>query len=226
MEIGANTKTYINSIALNKSMFIQSIEAYALEHHVPIMETDGMDTLLQFLRIQQPKRILEIGTAIGYSAIRMMEAVPNCHVISIERDDERAQLAKENIHLASMGTRFDLIQGDALEVVEEVQHLAPFDVLFIDAAKGQYERFFSLYEPMVKVNGVIFSDNILFKGMVSNEKQAETRRVRSLVKKIQAYNEKLMKHERFVSNILPVGDGLMVSKKLHSSTEQRQVKKK
>ncbi|MGJ9382884.1 SAM-dependent methyltransferase [Salipaludibacillus neizhouensis] len=225
MEIGAKTKTYIKSIVPDKSTFIKDIEAYASLHNVPIMETDGMDTLLQFLRIQQPKRILEIGTAIGYSAIRMMEAVPNCHVVSIERDEERAKTAIENIHRATMETRFELIQGDALEVTEAVQDLAPFDVLFIDAAKGQYERFFSLYEPMVKVNGVIFSDNVLFKGMVSNEKQAETRRVRSLVGKIQAYNENLMNHDRFVSTILPVGDGLMVSKKLHSSSETRQVKK-
>ncbi|WP_416149248.1 O-methyltransferase [Salipaludibacillus sp. HK11] len=213
MELADQTTAYIKSLLQERSEYIQEIEAYAQDHDIPIMELDGMETMLQFLRIQQPKLILEIGTAIGYSAIRMMHALPNARVISLERDQERALIAKKNVAKVSLQSRFDLIQGDALELAEEVENYGPFDVLFIDAAKGQYERFFSLYEPMVKEGGVIFSDNVLFKGMIASETEPDSRGLRAMVRKIRLYNENLMNNPRFDSMLLPVGDGLMISRK-------------
>lgn len=214
MDNVGDTATYIKSLVQeNRSIFVQELEAYANDHSIPIMELDGIETLLQFLRIQQPAKILEIGTAIGYSAIRMLDELPKAHVISIERDEERASLAKTNMIKASLESRFHLIEGDALDVSADVESYGPFDVLFIDAAKGQYERFFSLYEPMVKEGGLIFSDNVLFKGMVASENDQASRALRALVRKIRAYNDQLMKDPRFDSILLPVGDGVIISRK-------------
>lgn len=213
MEIAGETASYIKSLVQERSKFIQELETYAKNHDIPIMELDGIETLLQFLRIQQPTKILEVGTAIGYSAIRMLDELPMAHVISIEKDQERADLAKSNVLKASFQSRFHLIHGDALDVSSDVESHGPFDVLFIDAAKGQYERFFSLYEPMVKEGGLIFSDNVLFKGMIVSEEEQASRGLRALVRKIRAYNDKLMKDPRFHSILLPVGDGVIVSKK-------------
>ncbi|PYZ94173.1 SAM-dependent methyltransferase [Salipaludibacillus keqinensis] len=214
METVGKTDEYIRSLIQERSPLIKEMEAYAEEHQVPIMELDGMETLLQFLRIQQPDHILEIGTAIGYSAIRMLLTLPQAQVTSIERDIQRAALAKENGLKAKVNNRFQIIEGDALEVSEIVQTNGPFDALFIDAAKGQYERFFALYEPMVKENGLIFSDNVLFKGMVASERKPESRGVKAMVNKLTKYNEKLMSDQRFHSILLPIGDGILVSRKI------------
>ncbi|WP_280768578.1 O-methyltransferase [Salipaludibacillus daqingensis] len=219
MDIHGDQISYIKSLVRERHDVILELETYAKEYEIPIMELDGIETLLQFLRVQQPAKILEIGTAIGYSAIRMLNDLPQTKVISIERDEERAKLALDNVRKASFQSRFHLVEGDALDVSGDVENKGPFDVLFIDAAKGQYERFFTLYEPMVSVGGLIFSDNVLFKGMVSSTATPESRGLRALVKKIRAYNEKLMNDQRFQSVLLPVGDGLMVSKKIEVDNE-------
>jgi len=219
MVTDGKTTSYIKSLVQERSTLVQELETYAKDHDIPIMELDGIETLLQFLRIQQPTKILEIGTAIGYSAIRMLDELPEVHVTTIERDEERANLAKINVLRARLESRFQLIEGDALDVSEDAESYGPFDVLFIDAAKGQYDRFFSLYEPMVKEGGLIFSDNVLFKGMIASEEDQASRGLRALVKKIRAFNDKLMKDPRFHSIMLPVGDGVIISKKNYTKNQ-------
>ncbi|MCP3742590.1 O-methyltransferase [Rossellomorea sp. BNER] len=213
-----NVQDYIESLILTRSELVTEMENYAADHNVPIMELAGIETMLQLLRIQQPKRILEIGTAIGYSAIRMVEAVPRSEVISIERDTERLEKAKENLSRFHNGSRIKIIHGDALEVVKQMEIYGPFDALFIDAAKGQYQKFFDLYTPYLSEEGVVYSDNVLFKGMVA-ESAIDNKRISKMVNKLKDYNQWLMNHKDYQTAILPVGDGLAVSKKRGVSFE-------
>ncbi|QKS70801.1 O-methyltransferase [Paenalkalicoccus suaedae] len=207
------THQYITSLIPPREGLLLQMEEYALENNVPIMDVEGMHVLLELLKLQKPSRILEVGTAIGYSGIRMLKACHGASLVSIERDEERVRLAKENILKAKLEDRFTIIEGDALEVFSQVANHSPYDVLFIDAAKGQYEKFFQLYEPLVAEDGVILSDNTLFRGYVANEVEPESRRMRSMAKKLAEYNASLMNHDRFSSMLLPVGDGLLVTRK-------------
>ncbi|MBM7584778.1 putative O-methyltransferase YrrM [Bacillus pakistanensis] len=213
-----NVQDYIESLILTRSELVTEMEKYAANHNIPIMELAGIETMLQMLRIQQPKRILEIGTAIGYSAIRMVEAVPQLEVITIERDFERLEKAKKNLSRFHNSSRIKVIHGDALEVVEKIEAYGPYDALFIDAAKGQYQKFFELYTPFLSKKGVVYSDNVLFKGMVAEE-EIDNKRISKMVNKLKDYNQWLMNHKDFQTAILPVGDGLAVSKKRGVSFE-------
>lgn len=188
------------------------MEEYAQQHGVPIMESAGIETMLQLLRIQQPESILEVGTAIGYSALRMAFALPDTKIITLERDEERYSLAAEYIKAAGMQERITQIKGDALLLEPEASKYAPYDVIFIDAAKGQYRRFFELYSQSLKPGGLIITDNVLFKGLVYDEQGIESKRVRNLVKKIDEFNRWLAGHQGFDTVILPIGDGVAVSK--------------
>ncbi|WHX39416.1 O-methyltransferase [Mesobacillus sp. AQ2] len=205
-------QNYIDSLIQPRDGILSEMEEYALLNGVPIMEQAGIETMLQLLRIQQPETILEVGTAIGYSAMRMAFALPQANIITLERDEDRYELAVDYIKRSGMQDRITQIKGDALELEVEVAAHAPFDAIFIDAAKGQYKRFFELYSSYLKPGGMIITDNILFKGLVYNQ-EAESRRVRSLVKKIDEFNRWLAANEEYDTIILPIGDGVAVSKK-------------
>ncbi|GGB49534.1 O-methyltransferase [Fictibacillus barbaricus] len=202
---------YIEKIIPARSEQVLKIEQYAKLHNVPIMELTGMETLLSYVRLKKPKRILEVGTAIGYSAIRMALACQTAEIISIERDEERYNIAKENVESFHLENRITLLFGDANELQKQVENYAPYDFIFIDAAKGQYQNFFDHYSSMLSPDGIIVTDNVLFRGYVAEESGLESRRLRSLVKKIRSFNEYIMQHPDYQSSILPVGDGMMVS---------------
>lgn len=202
---------YIEKIIPARSEQVLKIEQYAKLHNVPIMDLTGMETLLSYVRLKKPKRILEVGTAIGYSAIRMALACQTAEIISIERDEERYNIAKENVESFHLENRITLLFGDANELQKQVENYAPYDFIFIDAAKGQYQNFFDHYSSMLSPDGIIVTDNVLFRGYVAEESGLESRRLRSLVKKIRSFNEYIMQHPDYQSSILPVGDGMMVS---------------
>ncbi|MEH7437526.1 O-methyltransferase [Neobacillus drentensis] len=210
--LDAKLHSYIEGLILERNPLLTEMEFYAREHNVPIMELEGIETMLQLLRIQGTKKILEVGTAIGYSALRMAEALPGAQIVTIERDDERAQLAVGFIERSAYKERITLIKGDALEVEEQISGHAPFDAIFIDAAKGQYKKFFEMYSSYLSSDGMIITDNVLFKGLVA-EPEIESKRIRNLVKKIDDFNKWLMKHPDYISVILPVGDGVAISKR-------------
>lgn len=134
---------YINAMLKPRPDKVKKLEAYAKEHHVPIMEEAGIEVLLQMLSIQQAKNILEIGAAIGYSAIRMALELPDANIYTIERDGKRYEEAVNNIKDFEMENRIHVMHGDALELSESVRVTAPYDAIFIDAAKGQYTNFLS-----------------------------------------------------------------------------------
>ncbi|ADC50431.1 O-methyltransferase [Alkalihalophilus pseudofirmus OF4] len=208
--INNQVENYLKSLVPKRTPFVMEMEAYAKEHQVPIMDLVGMESLLWKLKLIQPERILEVGAAIGYSAIRMAQELPNTTIVTIERDEVRYKEAVANIEKNELSNRIEVRFGDALDLAQILESEPLFDVLFIDAAKGQYQRFLDLYGKMVKPNGVVFSDNVLFRGLVA-EDEIEEKRLRSIARKLRTYNEWLMQHPDYDTRILPVGDGLAIS---------------
>ncbi|MEH7505000.1 O-methyltransferase [Neobacillus drentensis] len=204
--------SYIEGLISERNLLLTEMENYASVHNVPIMELSGIETMLQLLRIHHPQKILEVGTAIGYSALRMVHVLPNAQIVTIERDLERIQVAEQFINRSEHSDQITLIKGDALEVEDAISRHAPFDVIFIDAAKGQYKKFFEIYSKYLNNDGMIITDNVLFKGLVA-EPVIETKRIRNLVKKIDEFNHWLMSHPSYDTVILPVGDGVAISKR-------------
>ncbi|MGI8316056.1 O-methyltransferase [Halobacillus mangrovi] len=203
---------YLNSLRSKPSEQIQRIEAYAKNNGVPIMEPTGIEFLMQLIRLHQPSHILEIGTAIGYSAIRMLEASENSTIVTIERDPTRYSEAVSNVKQLGVENRIQILHGDALELEKEAAEKGPYDLLFIDAAKGKYEEFFHLYSPMLTEHGVIISDNVLFKGYVADDEQASPRMAK-IAGKIRKFNEWLVNHPDYHTTIVPVGDGVAITMK-------------
>lgn len=145
--------------------------------------------MLQLLRIKQPATILEIGTAIGYSSLMMARHLPNTRIVSIERDETRYNEAVNYHQRSAIKDRVTLIKADALDILNEEIPQGPFDVIFIDAAKAQYQRFFEKYETLLKEDGMIISDNLLFHGHIFDNNQKQSRNLKQLVRKINRYND-------------------------------------
>lgn len=188
---------------------IKEMEEFAQLHDVPIMEPEGIHFMCEFIKENKVKNILEIGTAIGYSAICMAQVDPTIHITSIERDEERYHLAVSNVKALGLQDRIELILGDALESVVSEK----YDLLFIDAAKAQYIKFFERYEVSLLENGYIISDNLGFHGLVENPDNIQSRSLRQLVRKIKKYIEYLEQRDDYETKFLKLGDGVAISKK-------------
>ncbi|MGP4074493.1 O-methyltransferase [Halobacillus sp. K22] len=201
---------YVQSLLPPSTGQLANMEVYAEEKNIPIMEPAGIHFLMQLIRMHKPERILEIGTAIGYSALRMLEASPESNIVSIERDENRYRDAQHFINKHGAEDRIKLLFGDALELKEEVKKEGSYDFLFIDAAKGKYEEFFHLYEPLLSERGVIISDNVLFKGYVVDESQAD-KRMAKIARKIRRFNHWLIQNPDYHTTIVPIGDGVAIT---------------
>ncbi|MCI8540847.1 MAG: O-methyltransferase [Erysipelotrichaceae bacterium] len=188
---------------------IKEMEAYAKANSVPIMEEAGLSVLCELIQRENIRRILEIGTAIGYSAIRMALVHEDIEVVSIERDAQRYAQAVQNVHKANMAQRITLIHEDALYA----QVNGSFDLLFVDAAKAQYRKFFDRYTPYLNVGGYVVSDNLNFHGFVSHPEIIRSRHLKQMVRKISGYIEFLQNNEDYTSEFINVGDGLAISRK-------------
>lgn len=200
---------YIQSFIPERNELLLEMEAYAKENHVPIMELSGIEALNQLLRIQKPKTILEIGTAIGYSAMRMAMALPEATIVTVERDPARMEKAREFVARSEVKDRITMIEGDALEVdVELVQ--STFDAVFIDAAKGQYQKFFEKYSPLVPSGGVLYIDNMYMHGLSDLDIKEVPRRKRTMIRNLKTFSDWIMKHPDYTSAFFPVGDGLLI----------------
>ena len=186
---------------------LEEMEVYAKEHHVPIMEKDGITFLLDYIKDHNIKHILEIGTAIGYSAIRMCLVSPDITVTTIERDQERYQLALQNIEKFGLKNRITVIFQDAFDV--ELDEC--YDMIFIDAAKSQYIKFFEKFEKNLVKNGVIISDNLNFHGMTHTTEPILSRNVRGLVRKLNMYIDFLKQNDHYETTFYDIGDGIGVS---------------
>lgn len=191
---------------------LRVIEEYAKENNIPIMLSDGIEFLTDYIKKNNIKRILEIGSAIGYSAIRMALVSDDINVVTIERDVLRYNEAVHNINDFGLSDRIDIICADALEC--EID--GKFDLIFIDAAKAQYIKFFLKYKHNLSDDGVIISDNLLFHGLVNNIDSITNRNTKQLVKKISNYIEFLKNNEEFNTEFISIGDGIGISKKFDS----------
>lgn len=189
------------------------LKNYAQEAHVPIIMDEGLALLESFIALKRPQRILEIGTAIGYSAIRM-HRVCGSEVYTVERNADMVRLATKNIQSAGLSDRIHIIHKDALEALDLVKDLE-FDMLFIDAAKAQYAKFFNLYTPLLTEHGAVVCDNMLFHGLVEDKKNYEnqSRSVRGLIRKLSLFHQTLLDNELYQTSVFPVGDGISVSVK-------------
>lgn len=198
-------------VANNIYSEIRKVKEYALENNIPIMVDDGIDFLTTFVIKNQIENVLEIGTAIGYSAIMMALANPNLKVTSIERDEKRYMEAVKNIKKFELENRITLIYNDALNI--KIQ--GEFDLVFIDAAKGQNINFFNKYKGNLKKNGFIITDNMKFHGYLDKEESSiKSRNLRGLVRKIKDYRKFLEENEEYKTIFYDrIGDGVAVSTK-------------
>ncbi|MDE6241409.1 MAG: O-methyltransferase [Anaeroplasmataceae bacterium] len=188
------------------------LKTYAKEHHVPIIVDEGLALLEQIIRISKPKHILEIGTAIGYSATRMAR-ICGSQITTIERNHEMVEIAKDTFQKSGYESQIRLIECDALEAFEFVKD-ASFDLIFIDAAKAQYTKFFEIYTPLLTSHGIVVSDNMSFHGLVNkDEYEAQSRSVRGLIRKLAGYQEYLLKNPNYDTSIFELGDGVAISVK-------------
>lgn len=189
---------------------IKRIEEYAKNNNVPIMLPDGIEFLLNYIKDNNIKTILEIGTAIGYSAIRMALVSEDIRVKTIERDFDRYQEAIKNIKDFSLEGQIEVVYDDALSVDLPEK----YDLIFIDAAKSQYIKFFEKFKVNLKSEGVIVSDNLSFHGLVENKEQLElSKNLRGLVRKINEYIDYLKNNQEFTTSFYELGDGVGISKK-------------
>ncbi|PUB12254.1 putative O-methyltransferase YrrM [Paenisporosarcina sp. OV554] len=202
---------YITTYIKKRSDFLSNMEQFAKEQHIPIMELVAIESLLQFLRMQQPKSILEVGSAIGYSAIRMALTLPEAVITTIEKNESRFQLASTYLDQAGLTGRIQIVHGDALEIDMNNFKLNHYDALFIDAAKGQYQRFFDKFSPLVPSGGVIYCDNMLMHGFTEIDIKEVPRRKRTMVRNLQQFTQWLMNHEEYETTFLPIGDGITIS---------------
>lgn len=191
----------------NISKLVKDMECYAKKENIPIMLEDGIEYLLSFIKENNIKSVLEVGTAIGYSAIRI--AYTGASVLSIERDKERYLKAVENVKNANLSEKIELINEDALEV--DVKGL--YDLVFIDAAKSQNLKFVNKFKNNLSKDGYILIDNVDFHGLVGHSSEIKSRNLRGLVRKIESFLDYLDKQEEFSVLKVDKGDGLIILRK-------------
>ncbi len=199
---------YIRGILPNSKPYLRGLEIYAENNHIPIVEKEVAQFLKLLLKIHQPKNILEIGTAIGYSALIMAESNEIARITTIERSPKMIELAKENINNTVYKDRIKILEGEAQEILPNLNE--KYDFVFLDAAKGQYLEFFNMCMNLLEPSGLIVSDNVLFRGMVASDKLV-IRRKKTIVKRLRKYLEYINEIDGYVSAIIPIGDGVALS---------------
>ncbi len=190
------------------------MENYAKEKNVPIIEKESIAFIMKFIKANNIKNILEIGSAIGYSAILMASSNQETKVTTIERDETRYMECLKNVKKAGLDKKINVVFQDALEVnLSDVT----YDLIFIDAAKGQYTKFFEKFKYFLEPNGVIITDNLKFHGYVGKSASIDSKNLRGLVEKIEKYIEFLKENEEFETKFYDLGDGLSISKRKNES---------
>ena len=204
--------TYINSLDSGNTQILDVIEKEALDSYVPIIRKEMQSFLKWLLVMKKPKRILEVGTAVGFSAILMTEYNPvECELVTIENYEKRIPIARKNFERAKKDGQITLLEGDAAAILPTIEE--PFDYIFMDAAKGQYIHFMPEIMRLLKKDGVLVSDNVLQDGDIIESHYAVTRRNRTIYKRMREYLYELTHHKDLVTVVLPIGDGITVSTK-------------
>lgn len=189
---------------------IQEMYDYAIENNVPIVTLEGLRFILQLIKIKKAKNILEVGTAIAFTSIQMALVDQDIHVDTIERKKDMYDEAMKNIDKFNLQNQINVIYKNALDVTSGDLN-KKYDIIFIDAAKAQYIKFFEMFSEYLNPDGIIISDNLLFHGLVSNRDQIESKDLRALVRKIDRYNLWLKENSNFDTVFYNFGDGMAVS---------------
>lgn len=204
--------TYIHSLDTKNSELLETIEAEARAADVPIIRREMQSFLKVLLMIKHPGRILEVGTAVGFSALLMSEAAPDgCHITTIENYEKRIPIARENFRRAGKEKQITLIEGDAAEVMKTLD--GPYDFIFMDAAKGQYIHYLPETLRLLSPGGVLVSDNVMQDGDVIESRFAVERRNRTIHARMREYLYELKHNEELTTSVIPLGDGVAVSVK-------------
>jgi len=213
MIVDDRMSAFIDSLDKGNTPFLDEIEKEAIETQVPIIRK-SMQSLLKFLlAYAKPKNILEVGTAIGFSALLMSEYAPeDCHITTIEKYEKRIPIARENFKRAGKEDRITLLEGDATEILQKLD--GTYDIIFMDAAKGQYINFLPDILRLLPTGGLLISDNVLQDGDIIESRFAVTRRNRTIHARMREYLYELKHNPRLETVILPVGDGVTLSTKI------------
>ena len=187
---------------------IFQMERYAEANNIPIIEIDSIKFIMKYIKVNDVKSVLEIGTAIGYSAILMANATPDVEITTIEKDEKRYKEAVKNVNSCELDKRIEVVYNDALEV-----NLAghSYDLIFIDAAKGGYIKYFEKFCNYLNPGGVIITDNINFHGLVKNKSSIKSKNIQGIVDKIEKYKAFLDSNPDYITKYYDIGDGLSVS---------------
>ncbi|MDD4369604.1 MAG: O-methyltransferase [Anaerostipes sp.] len=204
---------YLNSLNRDEHELLDAIEQEARENHVPIVKPETKDLLKFLVLMQKPKRILEVGAAVGFSALYMNQYQDTeGTIVTIERNEKRIQKARENFKRAKKEASITLLEGDAVSILKELE--GTFDFIFVDAAKGQYIHFLEDVLRLLKQDGVLISDNVLQDGDIAKSRYAIERRDRTIHKRMRDYLYTIKNHKELETTILPVGDGVALSLKV------------
>ncbi|MCD7715418.1 MAG: O-methyltransferase [Lachnospiraceae bacterium] len=213
MIIPERMSVYINSLDSGNGAFLDELEHTALKEHVPIIRKDMQSFLKMLLAMQRPKKILEVGTAVGFSAILMAtNTEPVCRITTIENYEKRIIPARENFARAGLEDRITLLSGDAQELLPTLHE--PYDFVFMDAAKGQYMAFLPEILRLLRIGGVLVSDNVLQDGDLIESHYAVEQRNRTIYKRMREYLYTLKHTEGLLTSIVAVGDGAAVTVKM------------
>ena len=188
---------------------MEKLEIYARENNIPIMQKDGIIYLCNYIKENNIKSILEIGSAIGYSSIMMANIDKDIRVTTIEKDIERYNIAVSNINEYNLNNQINIIHGDACDVDFEDK----FDLIFIDASKGKNTLFFNKFKDNLNKNGTIITDNLSFHGLVEDNNLIKTKNQRGIVNKIKSYIDFLDNNDEFITTYTTVGDTIAISKR-------------
>ena len=210
MIIDERMRTFINSLDPGNPAWLNEVEKRAKAENVPIIRTEMQSFLRLLLAMHRPASILEVGTAVGFSALLMSEYMPEgCHITTIEKFEKRLPIAKANFKKAGMEEKITLIEGDAGEVLASLE--GAFDFIFMDAAKGQYIHWLPDIMRLLAPGGVLMSDNVLQDGTIVESRYAVERRDRTIHVRMREYLYTLKHREELETTILPIGDGVAIS---------------
>lgn len=212
MIVDERTVAFINSLDPGNTDFLNEIEKEARKTNVPIIRTEMQSLIKLLLAVKKPASILEVGCAIGFSALFMSEYAPQgCKITTIEKYEKRIPIARENFKRAGREADITLLEGDALAWLQKLD--GPYDLVFMDAAKGQYIHFLPEVLRVMPMGGILLSDNVLQDGDVIQSRYAVTRRNRTIHTRMREYLYELKHHPLLETAILPVGDGVTISVK-------------
>ncbi|MBZ9624130.1 O-methyltransferase [Clostridium sp. FP2] len=210
---------YLRELIPSNTGILEDLEKFALENRVPIVQKETAKFLELMITMNRPKKILELGTAIGYSAILMNLTLGGLsEITSIERDEKMIELAKANIKKYGLQNKITILQGDCLEILENLK--GEYDMIFMDAGKGHYNHFLPHCLRLLKKQGVLIADNVLFRGMVAS-KELATRRKVTIIKRMKSYLELVSNNDELITSVIPMGDGISVTvRKCKESSEE------